>query len=86
MTKKIDSTDENWDNRVLGSDEKYAGDVKTVVFDAVMASSGTEVLQIRFTDSLLKMIREDAVSKGLSDHVLIKQILSLHYSDAYQGS
>lgn len=73
--EKITSTDEAWDDRELGADEKFVGVIDDSLMQQIFEASGTQLISIRMQKSLLEDFKLISSLNGLGYQTLMKQIL-----------
>lgn len=73
--EKITSSDEAWDDRKLGADEKFVGVADDSFTQQILESTGTQLISIRMQKSLLEDFKLISSLNGLGYQTLMKQIL-----------
>lgn len=71
---KIEGTEENWDERILGADEKYAI-ASNENDDEISESLGLKMISIRLEQSLIEDYKAIAALHGLGYQTLMRQQL-----------
>ena len=80
MENKIPSTAENWDNRVLGSDEAFVNVASPEVNSAVDAALGLVTVKLRMGKADVDKLEALAKEKGLILQAYIKSVLAKEIS------
>lgn len=77
MSKQtITSSDEAWDDRILGADEEFVKAVDDKMSASIDDASGTQLISIRLQKSLIEDFKLIAsLNKGIGYQTLMKQIL-----------
>ena len=78
----IPSTAENWDNRVLGADEKYAIKAPEGSDAAVDASLGLVTVKLRMAKADVEALEALAKEKGLILQAYIRSVLAKELNKA----
>ncbi len=77
MSKEtIPSSDEAWDNRTLGADEKYVGVVDSNIADLIDEAAGTQLISIRMQKSIIEDLKLIASLNKIGYQTLMKQVMS----------
>lgn len=80
MTKKIESTTENWENGALGADEEFA--TKSPLTGAeVDEALAMQMISIRLDKPLIEMLKGIASVNGIGYQPLIRKVLH-RFADA----
>ncbi len=74
--KKIESTDEAWENRDLGADGLHVGVVGGEEAQTILEAAGTQAVSIRLQKSLIEDLKNIASLHGLAYQTLVKQVLN----------
>jgi predicted DNA binding CopG/RHH family protein len=75
IKEKIAASDEAWDERDLGADEKFVSVASDELTQQVLESAGTHLISIRLQKSLIEDFKLIASLNGLGYQTLMKQIL-----------
>lgn len=73
--ENIPASDEAWDNRKLGADEKFVGVVGDDVELQIHEAAGTQLISIRMQKSMIEDLKLIASLNGLGYQTLMKQIM-----------
>ncbi|MBZ0096341.1 MAG: hypothetical protein K8H75_13345 [Sulfuricella sp.] len=77
MSKQvITSSDEAWDDRILGADSEFVKVAEAGMADSIDEASGTQLISIRLQKTLIEDFKLIAsLNKGIGYQTLMKQIL-----------
>lgn len=76
MTKKITSTPEAWDERLLGADEQFVAPAEADADSAVDDALGLKLISIRLPNSLIEDFKNIAtINGGMGYQTLMRQVL-----------
>ncbi|MBW8371492.1 MAG: hypothetical protein K0M66_11065 [Thiobacillus sp.] len=76
MNKTIASTDEAWDERILGADEAFVKVSEVDIDQEIDAAAGTQLISIRMQKTMIEDLKTiSALNGGMGYQTLMKQIL-----------
>ena len=74
-TDKIESTNEAWENRLLGADEAFVAVAENVNESAIDEALGLKMISIRLEQSLIEDFKAIATINNMGYQTLMRQAL-----------
>lgn len=75
IQEKIVASDEAWDEKKLGSDERFVSVASDEIAQQILESAGTQLISIRMQKSLIEDLKLISSLNELGYQTLMKQIL-----------